>query len=105
MQRSLVRLARPTGQAISHIRPSPLASQPHYLSTRLPTPVRSRIAARWYSDEKAKDENLGASAGTAEEPTVQKDSSAGQPAAENPLQKELDTAKKEVVDLKVCLVS
>jgi len=63
--------------------------------------VRSRIAARWYSDEKAKDESLGASGNTGEEPTVQKDSQGGADAAANPLQKDLDAAKKDVIDLKV----
>lgn len=99
MRTSILRQARLAGQAISHTRSSPITSQPHYLPAAFSAPVRSRIAARWYSDEKAKDENLGASGNTGEEPTVQKEGSDA--AAANPLQKELDAAKKDVIDLKV----
>jgi hypothetical protein len=98
MQSTILRSVRLAGQAASHVRATPFASQPYYLSTRLPAPIRSRIATRWYSDEKSKDENLGASGNTKEEPTVE---GGAKQTPENPLQKELETAKKEAVDLKV----
>lgn len=98
MQSSILRSARLAGQAASHVRATPFASQSHCLSTRLPAPIRSRIATRWYSDEKAKDENLGDSANTKEEPTVE---GGAKQTAENPMQKELEAAKKEAVDMKV----
>jgi len=98
MQRSLLRTARLAGQGAAHPRPTSFASQPHLISTTFSAPIRSRIASRWYSDEKAKDESLGASGNTGEEPTVVGGS---QQSSENPLQKELDGAKKEALDLKV----
>jgi hypothetical protein len=98
MQNSIFRSVRLAGQAASHARATPFASQSQCLFARLPAPTRSRIASRWYSSEQAKDENLGASGNTGEEPTVV---GGAKPDAENPVQKELEAAKKEAVDLKV----
>jgi len=44
---------------------------------------------------------LGASGNTGEEPTVQGGSQGAADATANPLQKDLDAAKKDVIDLKV----
>lgn len=87
MNRSLLRTSRLLSNATKYAQATS-TYRPFPISSRLPAPARAHISARWYSEAKGETE-------------AKDDAQESVKEEEDPVKKELEAKKKEVVTLKV----